>query len=581
VMTRSSRVPLLLATLCLLAACSDNNPAAPVARCSSGAQPTTLTSGQAGTFAAADLATCLDLPGDGATYVIVPQLAAPATSLTPVSYELGEGGATGNLVAGITPDWNPVQSSRSMPGPLQDRFDHSLLVRNRQLAHVTAVAGSARSGVHTALHASVAPPAPGSTRAFFVCGNLDCTDSLFKSDTAQLEYVGANILFYQSSKAPPPPAGLTGAQLTALGTLIDQTLYGIDIRTFGQPSDIDANGRVIVLMSPYVNAISPASECASQGFVAGFFFGPDLIPSVPHSNAAEIYYSLAPDPNGTFSCPHTVGEVEQLTGATFLHEMLHMINFNQKVLVHHDNDTEVEFLDEGMAKIAEEFGARYYEQRYPPPTGRTNPAQLFPDSAEGFITGDLFNSYDYLANPGASTATLSTGASTLPDAGAEWLFLRWLGDQTDSTIYARIVQSALTGMPNLEAAAGASFPQLFGEFSMALYTDSLPGVMRGEPPAPYRFESRNLRQLYQALFRAVADPTVIPRPFPIELTVLSPGTSASGALLPGTMHFYKFTTPTNGATGQLHFSSAGGAAFDATSAAQVTVFRCPTADACP
>ena len=30
--------------------------------------------------------------------------------------------------------------------------------------------------------------------------------------------------------------------------------------------------------------------------------------------------------------------------------------------------------------VAEELGSLYYENKFPPPTGRSNPAQLFPDS---------------------------------------------------------------------------------------------------------------------------------------------------------------------------------------------------------
>lgn len=535
---------------------------------------------QGATFAAGDLATCLAIPADGGTYVVVPQFAAADTSGSLASYQIGAGGAQASLAAAVSP-LRVEATGAPRPIRLQRSFDHVLRERDRRLVRRLATTAAGVGGARASVSAAYAPPPTGTTRTFFVCGNLACDDSAFRTDTATLEFVGNHILFYLSDRAPPPPAGMTAAQLAALGGLIDRTLYDIDVQTFGPPSDIDGNGRVMILMSPYVNALSPPLECQSQGFVAGFFYGADLLPTVTHSNAGEIYYSIAPDPYAMFSCAHGVEDVGRLTGPTFLHELLHMINFNQKVLIHRLGDTEAEFLDEGMAKLAEELGSRYYEQRYPPPTGRTNPDQIFPDSAEAFIVEDLFDSYDFLAAPAPSTATLSVGASTLDDAGAEWLFLRWLGDQKDSTIYGSIVQSALTGIPNIEAAAGQAFPVLFGEFGTAVYTDSLPGVAREQVPAGYRFTSRNLRVLYQALYRAVNDPTQVPRPFPIAPATLSSSGIQSGAMRRGSSAFYELRAPTSGAPLRLIFTAPGGAAFAPGLGAQVSVFRCPSPQACP
>src|SRR6185437_11909016 len=116
-------------------------------------------------------------------------------------------------------------------------------------------------------------------------------------------------------------------------------------------------------------------------------------------------------------------------------------------------------------------------------------------------------------------------------AGGEWLFLRWLGDQKDSTVYTRIVESGLTGLPNLEAAAGESFPRLFGDFSLALYTDSLVGVPREQIPQRYRFTSRNWRAIYEWLFDRVGDLRAVPSPFPIALKPLTLSGPVAGAML--------------------------------------------------
>jgi hypothetical protein len=115
-----------------------------------------------------------------------------------------------------------------------------------------------------------------------------------------------------------------------------------------------------------------------------------------------------------------------------------------------------------------------------------------------------------------------------------------------------------------------------------VYTDSLAGIPRDQVPAQFRYSSRNLRQLYQALFNAVSGPTAeIPRPFPIALQSIPSGSSISGEMLVGTMDFFRLTAPASGAAERLTFSRPDGAAFDPSLHAQVSVFRCPSAEACP
>ncbi len=43
--------------------------------------------------------------------------------------------------------------------------------------------------------------------------------------------------------------------------LFDQELYAVATRAFGVESDVDRNGRVTILMTPIVNALTPTEEC--------------------------------------------------------------------------------------------------------------------------------------------------------------------------------------------------------------------------------------------------------------------------------------------------------------------------------
>lgn len=582
--SRSAGLALVLAAL--LAACTDNSGMStgprPGPDCTSTA-PVSLAPLQGITVPAATLPSCLELPADGGFYLVVPQFATASAPVKMFDYALSTDGAgiTSNVARALA----HAAAGTSRPATVAQRFHDMLRQRERTLAR-SAGAAAAREAARRGAEASVVAaevPAQGSTRTFQVLSNLD--GSAFATDTGVLRFIGTHILLYVDKNTPAPPNGFTDAQLATLARVFDDELYDVDVATFGQPSDIDGNGHVIVLMTPTVNKLTESNTCRTLGFVAGFFYGLDLIPTQKNSNGAEIFYALAPDPQGTFSCAHSLAEVGRLTSTTFIHEFQHMISFNQHVLLRNGNE-EDPWLNEGLSHIAEEQGSRYYEAKYPPPSGRTSPSQIFPDSAEAFITGDLYNSYSFLTKPGGDATDTNTvsnwpGDGTLPERGAAWLFLRWLGDQQDSTVFARLEQTNLTGVANVVNASGQPFADLFGAFALAVYTDSLPGVARDQIPTPYRFTSRNLRELYDALFRANQGGPLAPRPFPIVAPLVDVPSSTSSSMYPGTMEFWRLQMPTSGGAQHLHLTDPTGAPLDAQLSAQVSVFRCPSANACP
>jgi hypothetical protein len=534
------------------------------------------------TIGAAVLSRCIDLNEDAATYIVVPHFATEAGPTSSVSYELqaGAGGAQASVRPAASVNGAMVQEAR--PITLQQRFDAALRAAEQQLAPSAAEERS-RSGVSASVAPSpaVAPPALGSTRQFKVLNTLnpDPTKATFDNVTAALRFAGNNILIYVDQAAPAEPKGFSDAQLTAFGKLFDQDLYKVDVDAFGQPSDIDQNGRVIVLLTPTVNKLTPSTSC-SKSYVAGFFYPLDLLTAQANSNKAEIFYTLVPDPDATFGCAHSVDQIEASTPATFVHEFQHMISWNQHVTVRKGISEDL-WLNEALSHIAEELASRHYEDKFPAPQGRTDPRQIFPDSAAPFINGVLFDSYSFLLDPTRWSITKFIEGGNLEERGGAWLFLRWLGDQKGSDVYKRLVQTNLTGIANVEAQAGEKFPQLFGDFTLALYTDSLPGVPRSSVPPRYRFASRNLRMLYNALYNAVSDRKAVPRRFPLELKDIAAPGAKSGTMVPGTADFVRLQMPTGSGSQTLRFSKPGGGSFDGMLGAQATVFRCPSAAACP
>jgi hypothetical protein len=329
-----------------------------------------------------------------------------------------------------------------------------------------------------------------------------------------------------------------------------------------------------VLLSPVVNALTPATSCGAEGFLGGFFVGGDLASTDTSSNQGEIFYSLVPDPNGTVSCAHSVAELDAATPATFLHELQHLINFSQHVVVHHAQ-SEFGWLDEGLSIVAEELGSIYYEDKFPPPSGRSNPAQLFPDSSQGFINGLLFGSYSYLLKTDTATVTLHSDADGgLAWRGGDWLLVRWLGDVKGSGFFMTLAQSSLTGTANIANAAGEPFDALFGDFSLAVYTDSLPGIPKSSIPVRNRFVRRNLRRMYQRLYDTSQPNSLITRPFPI-LTVPLTG-SISSSMVPGTMAFYRLNTTAGQGTVTIDFGVTPGLPLSDAAHPQLSIFRLPS-----
>jgi hypothetical protein len=326
---------------------------------------------------------------------------------------------------------------------------------------------------------------------------------------------------------------------------------------------------VIVLFTPVVNSLTkpdPQDPSACDFYVAGFFTGFDLASTSTNSNHGEVFYSSVAGPQTPDMCAVGKDDVTRLTPATFIHELQHMISFNQHVLVRNGSEENV-WLNEGLSLIAEELGGKYYEQKYPAPAGRTNPSQLFPDSSQGFLVPNMEYLYDYLRAP-TDSASVTTFADfgSVYERGAAWYFLRWLGDQKGEDIYGRLVQTNLRGIENVRTQAGEDFSTLFGDFAIAAYIgDSLPGLPRTSIPPRYRTPSRNFRAIYNRIYSD----------YPVTPSVLEIGSGVSTRMPLGTMDFYSLETAPESVPVSLRFSTPGRTQLPSRMQAQVSVFRLP------
>jgi hypothetical protein len=458
-----------------------------------------------------------------------------------------------------------VPAAASVPSVAQ-LFDLRLRLAERELVK-TAPPRPVRAPPRAP--ALVTPVASGNVRTFQVCNVLTCdarNPSTFSSVTATALTVGQHIALYVDNAAPQP--GLTQAGLDSVRAMFDTLLYPTDTAAFGRESDIDTNGQVIVLMTGKVNSLVTASQCNTSGFVAGYFFGADLITSFSTSNKSEIFYSIVADPAGTLSCPHSVSQVKQLVPVTFVHEFQHMISFNQHVLLHCTVNgcpvpPEDLWLNEGLSHYAEENGGRVF----------------LPDTATfcEFVFGDLFNAGQYLASPQDHFLVDTAGIGGLAERGAYWLFVRFLVDQfaagttqaAANTFTRSLEATTQVGVPNVVANTGTSFPTIVERWTLANYVSDLPSF---PTPPELQYVKWQFRTAFPTFNSKCS--SRIPGAFPLAPPSVT-GSSAqlAGMLRAGSGNYYLMQQAPSAPSFALLFSTSTGTALRMALIPQLAVLR--------
>ncbi len=396
------------------------------------------------------------------------------------------------------------------------------------------------------------PPTPGSTRAFDVCADPQC--SQFVSVAATARYVGTSGAIYLDNDLPAP--GLTQADVDTLGFLFDEYLFPIDTTAFGRESDIDGNGVVIILLTDAVNALS--GGCASGGLITGYFFGNDLLPGNPGSNAGEVFYGLVPDLTRP-ACNATRDRVMRFLAPTLIHEFQHMISYNQHVLVG-ASSAEHTWLNEGLSHYAEELGARLI------PNG---PGQGdAPSRSSQFVLKDLENAFDYLSSPETYfLVTPGTSAGRPPERGASWLFLRWAvdqfggGDVLGTSLTRALASTSQQGADNISARTGRPFDEMVAEWQLANYLDDLPDFVPVSPRLTYTH--MNLRATMAQVFPV----------YPLRPDTARAGYSRTGVLRAGSGRHLLVVQDANAPAYTLSVTAQDGSMLPAGSMARVAIAR--------
>jgi len=413
------------------------------------------------------------------------------------------------------------QPLRAEPSPA-DRFHDFLRDTERELAQKPRAPREEEPEFLTSISLDIEV---GDSRSFRVCDKITCSSvDDFAQVRATARYVGDRAVIYHDVEAPS--GGLADSDFEELGALFDDELYPVATRSFGAESDLDRNGRVLILMTPVVNGLTDEADC-EEAFVTGFFFPLDIDPDAARderSNQAEVFYALVPDPSGSVTCDHSADRVKRLVPVTFVHEFQHMVSFYQHVLLRAGN-SEVTWLNEGMSHVSEELAALHFE-------ALGNQARF-----TTFALGNLLNAYKFLSDPAPEFLLFTQGTGTLEERGASWLFLRWLIDQQGEDVLRRLSETGLTGVDNLTTAAGESISSALSDWFLANFVAG-DSVLRGAVSDRLKYQTWNLQTTYASLNQQ--DPSLFPAPFPLRPQTFFSGVfDVSGTLRSGSGAYFR------------------------------------------
>ena len=492
---------------------------------------------------------CLRADGTGGEYVLIPFLAS-TTPTTSASFEVQASGVT---IPAPIPAAPRVMPEDDAPG--RDEGFHERLRRDES----AVLEGIARRREREpALAALVAPLTLGSVLSLNANAFSDCRDPDLRTGRVVVVSTKAIVV----ADTANPPGGFTDADYRRFAAAFDTLVHTVNVDAFGEPQDIDRNGRAIVFFTRAVNELSPAS---SNSFVGGFFWARDFTPKSEcgGSNEAEMFYMMVPDPDGLVTNARGVqsrsfrhGFVDSITVGTLAHEYQHLINAGRRAYVTRTNVAEQGWLNEALSHVAEELvfhrQARVLPRRN---LGATHFGAPGYDAAFlQYVNSNMARYRTFLQEPALhSPFADESGTGTGVQArGASWAWLRYLADHRgagDGDVWRRLANSSTNGFANIREVFGVDPLESIRDWSMANLLDDL-----GLPvESRYTQPSWNFRSVYPAIPGAA-------RPFPLQTRVLQDDTRAAVTLRAGAVTYLRFAiAPAREALLQLSAGAASGA----------------------
>lgn len=440
----------------------------------------------------------------GAEFIAVPYYSDLAGTLLRISI------STGNTVTAATS--NRVIAARlqrtiiAAPPRLKrdEAFETSLRERSRaELQGLIPAARIAKQRDQGAFDIVTAAPAVGDIVNLNTNSSSACSGAQMRAGRIAAISNRAIVV----TDTANPANGFSTADFEEIGAAFDTLVYPVDTANFGIPSDVDKNQHVIMFFTRAVNELTPP---AANFYVGGFFFSRDLFPSLTvgsipgcsASNSAEMFYMLAPDPDGVVNQNvRTVSFVKGVTIATLAHEFQHLINASRHLYVNGSTDFEDGFLDEGLSHEAEELA--FYRasglaagQNLSYQTIQASPRTL--NAFNNFAVANFRRLREYMTNPAGNSPYANN--ANITTRGAIWSFLRYAVDRRggqESQIWFQLANPppGIHGISNLMRAITPDLGIWVRDWAVANFTDDF----SAGAPAVDTHPSWNLRSVMQVV----------------------------------------------------------------------------------
>jgi hypothetical protein len=325
-----------------------------------------------------------------------------------------------------------------------------------------------------------ATPAIGSSRSFTFTelGNVTSDRTI----TATLVALNNDALAYLDTVPSDSADVVTTDEIQAIIDRFSSSSLSTVNTTFGGPSDIDGDGKLLFLFTPVVDEV---------GGFGGFFRSASLFETNVggDGNLADMMY-ISPTQGADFYDP------------LLAHEYQHLVNFNQHVLVN-DGSGEESWLNEALSYFTEDLIGGHVEG------GNRGLLEAFLGAPESFrLNGDAF---------------ASSGIR-----GAAYLSLQTMIDLHGAGVPNSLVATNQTGVQNIEAVTGASFDNLLEAFFTRNFLSAT--GLNGDP-----------LQTYGSDF--LTDSTTGGRVMPhvMDRQIALPSTAVSGQVRPAAAAYFRLT----------------------------------------
>lgn len=335
-----------------------------------------------------------------------------------------------------------------------------------------------------------------------------------------------------------PSGGLSGGDYNALASLYDQLIGPELTRLLGPPTDLDQNGRVVIVLTPEVNDLETTN---------GFVFTGDFFPrsACDASNQGEYFYMVVPDPNGTTARELSVSQALDLYPRLLAHELTHVIHFGTQIFEAGATSLPEVWETEGLATFVEELVGHTA-------TGNSSGQQLGRSAVQEhgqwymsmFYDLAIYSGFEsptsrlaqaphecsWLARPPGNGPCVDPGR--LP-YGVPASIFRWIADfawspQTEHQMTRAIASATTHGLPLLAELAGEETEWVLALWAMAVMADGK-YFGSGSPT----FASWNFHDVFSG-FHATAHPTPMTTTYDSSVAFNLRGGSMAYFLVQGT-----------------------------------------------